>query len=109
MRPKNLKELTSGLPREVTEYLEKNTELAIVAIDSHKKDFKNNVLYIFIGFILSLIPITINSIGERQEKELLIKQFDVIDASYDNLQKDIYRMRLENESLKIEIDSLKGK
>jgi hypothetical protein len=106
MRMKNLSELKTGLPREVTEYLEKNTELANVAINSHKTDFKNNVLYIFIGFILSLIPLALNSIGEQKERELLIKRFDEINVSYRNLEKEQFRMRLINDSLRIELIEL---
>lgn len=102
-------EHTSGMPRELLKYLDKNTELAITAIDSHKSDFKHNILYILVGFILSLIPLGVNSITEQKEKELLIKQFDVINASYDNLQKELYRMRLKNDSLKIELLNLKLK
>tara|TARA_R110002126_G_scaffold290519_1_gene447697 strand:- start:54 stop:416 length:363 start_codon:yes stop_codon:yes gene_type:complete len=105
-RPLNDKELTSGLPREIIEYLETNSDLAKSAIESNKSDFKNNILYIFIGFILSLIPLTINLIGEKQEKELLIKQFDEINASYRNLEKEQFRMRSINESLKIELKEL---
>ena len=109
MRMKNLSELKTGLPREVIEYLEKNTELANVAINSHKTDFKNNVLYIFIGFILSLIPLALNSIGEQKERELLIKRFDEINVSYRNLEKVQFRMRSINDSLRIELTELNSK
>tara|TARA_R110000796_G_scaffold237969_1_gene358188 strand:+ start:75 stop:398 length:324 start_codon:yes stop_codon:yes gene_type:complete len=104
---KSLTEIIRGMPKEVLEYLEKNTELAKLAINSHKTNFKHNVLYIFIGFILSLIPLIINSVGEQKEKELLIKRFDEINASYRNLEKEQFRMRSINESLKIELKNLK--
>tara|TARA_R110001592_G_scaffold301634_2_gene573043 strand:- start:4060 stop:4389 length:330 start_codon:yes stop_codon:yes gene_type:complete len=109
MRAKTFKEGMTGLPREVLEYLETNTELAKLAVNSHKTNFKHNVLYIFIGFILSLIPLIINSIGEQKEKELLIKRFDEINASYRNLEKEQFQMRSINESLKIELKNLKKK
>ena len=108
MRIKTLTEKRTGLPKEVLEYLEKNTELANIAINSHKTDFKNNVWYIFIGFILSLIPLVINLIGEQKEKELLIKRFDEINVSYRNLEKEQFRMRLINDSLRIELIQLKS-
>ena len=66
-------------------------------------------MYILIGFILSLIPLAINSIGEQKEIELLIKRFDEINASYRNLQKEQIRMRLTSASLKNQLNELKSK
>lgn len=104
---KSLKEILSGIPKEVLEYLESNTELAKIAINSYKSDFKYNVIYILIGFTLSLIPTIVSSKSEQQEKELLIKQFVVINTSYDNLTKELYQMHFENDSLKNKLNSLK--
>jgi hypothetical protein len=104
---KTLKEVVTGLPKEVIEYLEYNTELAKTAIQSHKKDFRNNVKYIIIGFLFSLIPQVFSILNKESDLKLLKDQFDEIHGVYYNLQKDINQMRLENESLKIELDSLK--
>jgi hypothetical protein len=104
---KTLKEIITGIPKEVLEYLESNTELAKTAIKSHKKDFSNNIKYIFIGFLLSLIPQIFSLLNKQSESKLLKEQFDEINGVYDNLQKDINQMRLENKSLKIQLDSLK--
>lgn len=104
---KTLKEILKGLPKEVIEYLESNTELAKTAIESHKKDFSNNVKYIIIGFLFSLIAQLFSILNKESDLKLLKEQFDEINDVYHNLQKDINRMRLENESLKIELDSLK--
>jgi hypothetical protein len=104
---KTLKEIITGIPKEILEYLESNTELANIAIESHKKDFSNNIKYIFIGFLFSLIPQVFSLLNKQSELKLLKEQFDEINGVYHNLQKDINQMRLENESLKIELDSLK--
>jgi hypothetical protein len=104
---KTLKEVVTGLPKEVIEYLESNTELAKTAIESNKKDFRNNVKYIIIGFLFSLIPQVFSILNKESDLKLLKEQFDEIDGVYYKLQKDINQMRLENESLKIELDSLK--
>ncbi len=104
---KTLKEINTGIPKEILEYLEYNTELAKSAIESHKKDFSNNVKYIIIGFLFSLIPQVFSLLNKESDLKLLKEQFDEINGVYHNLQKDINQMRLENESLKIELDSLK--
>lgn len=104
---KTLTEIVRGLPKEVIEYLESNTELAKTAIESHKKDFSNNVKYIIIGFLFSLVPQGLSLLYKQSDLKQLKEQFDEINGVYHNLQMDIYQMRLENESLKNEIDSLK--
>ena len=104
---KTLRETITGIPKEILEYLDSNTELAKIAIDSHKRDFSNNIKYIFIGFLLSLIPQVFSLLNKQSDSKLLKEQFDEINGVYHNLQKDINQMRLENESLKIELDSLK--
>lgn len=70
---------------------------------------KQNILYIFIGFLLSLIPQGLSLLNKQSEIKLLKEQFAEIDDAYDNLQKDLYRMRLENESLKNQLNALKQK
>jgi hypothetical protein len=107
LRTMNFAELKSGILREVLEYLEKNTELAKTAIESHKTDFKKNILYIFIGFLLSLIPQGLTLLNKQSGIKLLKEQFAEIDDAYYNLQKDLYRMRLENEFLKNKLNELK--
>lgn len=105
---KTLKEVVTGLPKEVIEYLEYNTELAKTAIESHKKDFSNNVKYIIIGFLFSLLPQLFSLLKKESDLKLLKEQFDEINGVYHNFQKEINQMRLENESLKIQLDSLKN-
>lgn len=104
---KTLKEILTGLPKEAIEYLESNTKLAKIAIASHKKDFSNNVKYIIIGFLFSLVPQVLSLLYKQSDLKQLKEQFDEINGVYHNLQMDIYQMRLENESLKNEINSLK--
>ena len=104
---KTLTEILRGLPKEVIEYLESNTELAKTAIASHKKDFSNNVKYIIIGFLFSLIPQGLSLLYKQSDLKELKERFDEIDGAYHNLQMDIHQMHLKNESLKNELDSLK--
>lgn len=109
MRTKNIKELTTGLPREVIEYLESNTSLAREAISSHKKDFKHNFLYILIGFIFSIGGTIAIELIKESETELLNKQLYEISVSEKNRHIEFLRMHLEVESLKNKIDSLINK
>jgi len=106
---KTLTEFIRGMPKEVLEYLESNTLLANTAIDSHKKDFSNNIKYILVGFIFSIFgTITIETILES-DTELMNKQLLEINASYGRLNIESQHMRLKIESLKTELDSLRVK
>ena len=75
---KTLKEILTGLPKEVVEYLESNTKLAKIAIESHKKDFSNNVKYIIIGFLFSLVPQGLSLLYKQSDLKQLKEQFDEI-------------------------------
>lgn len=108
MRNKNLKEITTGLPREVIEYLESNTELANTAINAHKTDFKNNFLYILIGFIFSISGTIAIELIKESDTELMNRQLHEINASYDSLNIEFQHMHSEIELLKKQIDSLKN-
>jgi hypothetical protein len=107
MRTKNLKEITSGLQREVIEYLEANTELSRLAIDSHKKDFKHNFLYILIGFIFSISGTIAVELLKGSDTQSIDKQLHEINVYEKNQSIEFRQMRLEIESLKSELDSLK--
>jgi hypothetical protein len=104
---KTLKEIVTGIPKEVLEYLESNTELAKTAIESHKKDFSNNIKYLFIGFLFSISGTIIIELMSKSEKELMYKQLYEINAFEKNLKIEFKQMHLKIESLKIELDSLK--
>jgi hypothetical protein len=109
MRIKNLKELTTGFPREIMEYLETNTELAKIAIESHKTNLKHNLLYIFIGFIFSISGTVAIELITESETESFNKRLYELNASANNQNIEFERLRLKIESLKNEINSLKEK
>jgi hypothetical protein len=97
------------MPREVLEYLETNTELAKSAIKSHKNDFSNNLKYIFIGFLFSIVGTITIELMSKSETELMNTQLTVIKNSYNNLNIENQRLHSEIESLKIELKNLKQK
>jgi hypothetical protein len=106
---KNLKELTTGFPKEIMEYLETNTELAKIAIESHKANLKHNLLYIFIGFIFSISGTIAIELITESETESFNKQLYEINATENNQNIEFERIRLKIESLKNEVNSLKKK
>jgi sensor domain CHASE-containing protein len=103
---KTLTEIIKGMPKEVLEYLESNTELAKTAISSHRKEFRFNVLYILIGFVLSLIPTIFIQVNSAKESQRLHELIDRIAVNKDP-SKDFQQLQLEINALRTEIDSLK--
>lgn len=107
-RYKNLKEIATGLPREILDYLEKNTELAKVAIHSHKKDFNYSILYLFVGFLFSTIGTIIFELIKENDTELINRQLNDFDISDKNQNIELQLIRSEIESLKILIETLEN-
>lgn len=97
-----------GFPSEFKTYLDANTKLAQTAIKSHKTNFKNNFLYILIGFIFSISGTVAIELIKESETELLNKQLYEINALEKNRNIEFQRMRSEIESLKIELTELKS-
>ena len=75
-RYKNLKEINNGITREVLDYLEKNTELAKVAIHSHKTKFNYSILYLFVGFLFSTSGTIIFELIKETDTELINRQLN---------------------------------
>ena len=63
---KSLTEIIKGMPKEVLEYLEKNTELAKLAINSHKTNFKTQCFIHIYWFYI--IPNSLNNKLSRRTK-----------------------------------------
>ena len=107
-RYKNLKEIATGLPREILDYLEKNTELAKVAIHSHKKNFNYNILYLSVGFLFSTSGTIFFELIKENDTELINRQLNDFDISDKNQNIELQLMRSEIESLKILIETLEN-
>jgi hypothetical protein len=107
---KSLKEFLTGIPKEVLEYLESNTKLAIVAIDSHKSNFKMNIIYIFLGGLIGFISsFTLTSYQSKSEERIieLSKLLNEKNEPQSDFQKRLNDMNIELYYLRKEIDSLK--
>jgi hypothetical protein len=91
--------------------IEKNLDFKIKELTrkSLKQDFKNNILYIFIGGLMSTIPLVINEYSKKQESILLNKLLSEKNELEQDLKKIQNHMNTLQLELKTEIDSLKNK
>jgi len=108
---KTLTEIIKGMPKEVFEYLEHNTKLAKVAIESHKSDFKMNIIYIFLGGLIGFISsYTLASVQSKSEERIiqLSKLLLEKNEQQSDFQKRLNDMNKEIFSLQKELDSLKN-
>jgi hypothetical protein len=109
---KTLTEKIKGIPKEVLEYLEHNTELAKVAINSHKSDFKMNIIYIFLGGLIGFISsYTLTSYQSKSEERIIELSKLLLEKNepQTDFQKHLNDMNKEVSSLRKELDYLKNK
>ena len=108
---RTLTEIVKGMPKEVLEYLEHNTKLAKIAIESHKSDFKMNIIYIFLGGLIGFISsYTLASFQSKSEERIiqLSKLLLEKNEQQSDFQKRLNDMSKEIFSLRKELDSLKN-
>jgi hypothetical protein len=109
---KTLKEVLTGIPKEILDYLEYNTELAKVAINSHKSDFKINIIYIFLGGLIGFISSYSLTKFQSKSEERIIELSKLLNGKNEkqsDFQKHLNDMSKELFSLRKELDSLKNK
>ena len=104
---KTLRSIVEGKPEREIINIEVNTELAKKTIKKLESDFKHNIIYIAIGALIGILTTILS--GDKTSEELikmnkLLYEKNELENQNEN---SLREMRLEINTLKIEIKKLK--